>query len=72
MSTRSLVSWAALVVLTTTGCGESPGKEGQGPTDGGAGLGPTCQRRVRQLRLETYVPMGGEWIPDRAETSPYS
>ncbi len=33
---------------------------------------PTCQRRVRQLRLETYVPMGGEWIPDRAETSPYS
>ncbi len=37
-----------------------------------AGLIPTCQRRVRQLRLETYVPMGGEWIPDRAETSPYS
>lgn len=42
MSTRSLVSWAALVALTTTGCGESPGKEGQGPTDGGAGLGGTA------------------------------
>ena len=28
---------------------------------------PTCQRRMRQLPLETYVPMGGEWIPDRAQ-----
>jgi len=29
---------------------------------------PLCQRRVRQFPLETYVPMGGDWTDDRAET----
>jgi hypothetical protein len=33
---------------------------------------PLCQRGVRQLPLETYVPMGGEWTPDRASAIPSS
>ena len=33
---------------------------------------PLCQCRVRQLLLETCVPMGGEWIRDRAQTIPCS
>ena len=36
------------------------GAAGRDPT-------PTCQRRMRQLPLETQVPMGGEWIAYRAE-----
>ena len=28
---------------------------------------PLCQPRVRQLPLEIYVPMGGEWPTDRAQ-----
>jgi alpha-beta hydrolase superfamily lysophospholipase len=31
---------------------------------------PLCQRRVRQLPLETYVPMGGEWTQERAQANP--
>jgi hypothetical protein len=29
---------------------------------------PLCQRPVRQSPLETYVPMGGDWTYDCAET----
>ena len=35
-------------------------------------VGPLCQRLVRQLFLEIYVPMGVEWIDDRAQAFPSS
>ena len=31
---------------------------------------PLCQCDVRQCFLEIYVPMGGEWTRERAETIP--
>jgi hypothetical protein len=37
-----------------------------------AGDPPLCQRLVRQLFLEIYVPMGVEWIDDRAQAFPSS
>jgi hypothetical protein len=33
---------------------------------------PLCQRHLRQSLPDIFVPMGGEWSPRRAETTPSS
>ena len=33
---------------------------------------PLCQRRVRQLSLDMFVLMGGEWFTENAQACPSS